>query len=100
MPAADPGVVESVWPVPVIAGVAVLVLLLLAVVARSLTATRLEREAVQCPVSGKAVSVDWEVDAGTGRRVGIVACTAFTPPTAVACDRACLRSHVASPAAA
>lgn len=93
MTGADAGVVETVWPVVVIGGV-VLALIWLAVRVRVFGGTHLVCASFHCPVTGDGVSVDWEVNTRSGRRVNVASCSAFDPPKAVACDRTCIRTRV------
>jgi hypothetical protein len=44
-----------------------------------------------CPFRAQNVEAELQEDPWNGRRVGISRCTAFTPPTAIICDKDCLR---------
>ena len=43
-----------------------------------------------CPYRRLGVSADFEEDAWGGRPVDVTRCSAFEPPSAVTCDKACL----------
>ncbi len=45
---------------------------------------------VRCPFLGTDVQARFLEAAPEGRRIDVTACSAFTPPTAIACDRRCL----------
>lgn len=46
----------------------------------------------RCPDSGKVIEQSVVQDARTGELTGVVSCSEFANPTAVTCDRACIRS--------
>lgn len=43
-----------------------------------------------CPFRRRAVSAGFEEDAWDGHAVDVTRCTAFEPPSAITCDKACL----------
>jgi hypothetical protein len=44
-----------------------------------------------CPFVTQNVRVEFEETAWDGQRVEVCRCSAFTPSTAIACDKACLK---------
>jgi hypothetical protein len=46
---------------------------------------------VWCPVHDRALTATLEEEVWDGRRVDVDECSAFSPPTAVTCGKACLR---------
>ncbi|HSE06804.1 MAG TPA: hypothetical protein VLK35_21845 [Methylomirabilota bacterium] len=46
---------------------------------------------VWCPVHDRKVTASLEEEVWDGRRVDVDQCSAFSPPTAVTCRKACLR---------
>ena len=46
---------------------------------------------VECPVTGRRVVLQVQEAVWDGRPVDVEACSAFTPPSAIICDKACLR---------
>jgi hypothetical protein len=44
-----------------------------------------------CPFRDRNVTVEFREDPWDGARVDVSRCTAFTPPDAIACEKACLR---------
>jgi|SRR5689334_20553964 hypothetical protein len=53
--------------------------------------TRHVTRAVWCPIKDRTLSAQLEEEIWDGRRVDIDACSAFSPTTAVTCEKACLR---------
>lgn len=80
----------SPWPLAVILGVGVALLALLAAGPRVFRGSLTVRRPLRCPVRGQPVVVDFEEVAWDGRLADVRQCTAFTPPTAVDCDKECL----------
>jgi hypothetical protein len=75
---------SSLW----IAALALLVLFL------ALSVRKVHRK-IWCPIRGTEVQLSLLETAPDGRPIEVTACSAFTPPTAVTCDRRCLgRRHV------
>jgi len=70
--------VTSLW-------IAALVLLLF-FLARSV---RTVRRALKCPLRGTDVQVSVLEAEPEGRPIGVIACSEFTPGTAITCDRRC-----------
>ena len=54
-------------------------------------ATRRVTRAVWCPTRDCRLTATLEEEMWDGRRVDVEACSAFSPPTAVTCGKACLR---------
>jgi hypothetical protein len=71
--------IAIVW----IVALAVMVLFL----ARSV---RTVHRAFRCPLAGTDVTARFLEGAPDGRPIDVTACSAFTPPTTVTCDRRCL----------
>jgi hypothetical protein len=46
-----------------------------------------------CPRRGAQVTAEFQEDVWDGRRLDVTRCSAFDPPTAVACDKVCLRTR-------
>lgn len=53
--------------------------------------TRRVAHAVWCPVHDRQMRAELEEEFWDGRRVDVTECSAFSPPTAVTCGKACLR---------
>jgi hypothetical protein len=49
----------------------------------------------RCPLIDERVDVEFQVTAWTGERVAVTRCSAFTPATAVTCERRCLGPRAA-----
>jgi hypothetical protein len=76
------------WPWVAVVTVGFMLLLLF------LAGTRRVVRELRCPRSGRDVVVAVHEAAWDGRPIDVESCTAFSPPTAVRCDRACLlRCH-------
>ena len=43
-----------------------------------------------CPVRGRYVTAEFQEEAWDGERLEVNTCTAFTPPTAVTCEKICV----------
>ena len=52
--------------------------------------TVLRSRSFWCPFRARNVRVEFEETAWDGRRVDVCRCSAFTPETTVACNKACL----------
>jgi hypothetical protein len=48
-------------------------------------------QAVWCPVQDRKLTATLEEEVWDGRRLDVKECSAFSPPTAVICGKACLR---------
>ena len=81
---------SNLWPLPIFLGAAVLLIVLYRFGARLVTGTRLLQQAFWCPFRNANVRVDFAESAWDGRLADVRGCTAFTPPTEVHCDKACL----------
>lgn len=77
-------------PLVVVGTVTVLLLALLLWGRRLFTGTRGVDESFWCPWKRREVDVVFRVDAWDARRVDVEQCTAFAPPTSIACDKPCL----------
>ena len=77
----------------IIYGALLVAIALLAVRRRGLMRgeTRRVTRSVWCPVKDCKLSAQLEEQAWDGRRVDVHACSAFSPTTAVTCEKACLR---------
>jgi hypothetical protein len=56
-----------------------------------LGATRRATRTVWCPVRDRRLTATMQEELWDGRRVDVEECSAFSPPTAVTCGKACLR---------
>jgi hypothetical protein len=77
-------------PLLVVGGAGVVLLALLVWGRRLFTGTRLIDESFSCAWKHRPVDISLRMDAWDGRRVDVEQCTAFTPPTAIGCDKRCL----------
>jgi len=67
------------------------VALLLVIAYRPLRgATRFVMRSFRCPFLERDVTVEFQEEAWDGNPVEVMRCTAFTPPTAITCERRCL----------
>jgi hypothetical protein len=82
---------ESLWPLPVIVTVGVVLLVMLRIGPRLFPGTRLTDRAFWCPFKARDVAVQFEETVWDGELCDVEQCTAFSPSTAVACDKKCLR---------
>jgi hypothetical protein len=73
-------------------------LLLLAVFGSLPGVLRTVRRSFWCPFLNRNVTAEFQEEAWDGRPVDVTRCTAFTPPTAVACEKLCLRLKKLPPA--
>jgi hypothetical protein len=79
---------------PIVVYLALLTLLVLLVVRyRGLMrgASRPVTRTVWCPMHDRKLTASLEEEVWDGRRVDVDQCSAFSPPTAVTCGKACLR---------
>lgn len=74
-----------------------LVLLVWAVFAAFPTVTRVVTQAFWCPFRELNVTAEFQEDAWDGRPVAVNRCSAFSPPDAVECGKACLRLDTLPP---
>jgi hypothetical protein len=75
-----------------------LVLFVWAVVTALPVVNRLATGAFWCPFRKRNVSAQLQEDPWSGRPVDITHCTAFEPPSAISCDKECLRLRKLEPA--
>jgi hypothetical protein len=52
---------------------------------------RLVTRSVWCPLTDRGRQVTLQESTWDGQRLDVTACSAFTPPTAIGCGKACLR---------
>lgn len=79
-----------VWPLVLVAVVGFVLILVFVSGPKLFRGTRAVHEAFWCPFRRQDVSVDTRITAWDATRVDVDRCTAFEPPTAVTCDKACL----------
>lgn len=53
--------------------------------------TRLATRSLWCPFRRQNVTAEFREEAWDGKLVDVLSCTAFHPPSAVECDKLCLR---------
>jgi len=53
--------------------------------------TRAAMRAFWCPVQGRNVTAEFDEEVWDGKLVAVHRCSAFSPPAAIGCDKACLR---------
>ena len=70
---------------------AALTLLVWALSPRGGRITRPETLRFRCPFKDRDVTAEFREDAWDGTLLDVRSCDAFAPPTAVACDKGCLR---------
>jgi len=51
---------------------------------------RIVTSSLWCPVPKRRVTAEFQEDPWSGKRVEVNSCTAFSPATAIECDKACL----------
>ena len=93
--AASVEVAPAAWPLIVVGIVAIVLVIMLVTGSSLFRGTRALIESLWCPFKSRLVRTEFEIDAWNGRRIDVTQCSAFTPPTAVTCDKRCLdqRSH-------
>lgn len=67
-----------------------LALLLVAAFGSLAGVTRLVTRSFWCPFLDREVTAEFQEDAWDGKPVEVNRCTAFTPPTAITCEKLCL----------
>jgi len=82
------------WPLLVVLAVAVVVGVAVASGPRLFPGTFTCRQSFWCAFKRQPVDVDFQETVWDGCRTDVVRCSAFDPPTAVTCDKACLRQPV------
>ncbi len=83
-------IVMMFWPFMVVGSIAVILLAVIAGGPRLFAAIRRRSVSLRCPSIGREVTADLAVSEWDGAALDVYACSAFTPPTAVTCDRRCL----------
>ncbi len=79
------------WPLVIVAAVGMALGILLVTGRRLFQGTRtVDVHSVLCPVRHQPYDVGFQVTAWDGEAVEVVRCTAFSPATAVRCEKACL----------
>ena len=76
--------------IPLALGAGVVFLLVLAI-GVSVGVTEVVPRSFWCPFRKSPVTAQFEQAVWDGKRLDVTSCSAFTPPTAIACDKACLR---------
>ena len=84
-------VIASVPVVIYLALLAVIVLLVLLKRGVLRGVTRRVMCSVWCPLRDRRLTAELEEEVWDGKRVDVLQCSAFSPPTAVACEKSCLR---------
>lgn len=82
---------DTLWPLAIILAVGIVLLLVWVRGAYLFPGSRVTTRAFWCPFRGRNVQVGFAEAVWDGRLVDVERCSAFTPPTAVTCDKACLR---------
>jgi hypothetical protein len=82
---------DMLWPLPVILAVGVVLVVMLRVGPRLFPGTRHSQRAFWCPYRGRDVEVEFEETVWQGELCDVDRCTAFDPPSAVDCDKKCVR---------
>ena len=79
-----------IWPLAIVTATGAVLLGVLAAGPRLFRGTRLMTDGFRCPFRERVVSVDFVETVWEGARVDVSRCSAFTPPTAVTCEKRCL----------
>jgi hypothetical protein len=82
---------DTLWPLPVILIVGAVLVVMLRLGPRLFPGTRQTDRAFWCPFRERDVAVEFEEGVWEGDLCDVKRCTAFSPSTAVACDKQCLR---------
>jgi hypothetical protein len=82
------------WPFIAVAAIVVILIAALAGGPRLLHGTRRRLEFFRCPWAAREVTVEFEVSAWDDSALAVHRCSAFTPATAVRCDRRCVMTRV------
>ena len=77
------------WPLAIVSLVALVLVVGLLSGRRLFAGTRNLSDSFWCPFRGRFVDVEFKIDAWEGQRVDVVTCSAFTPSSAVTCDKRC-----------
>lgn len=78
------------WPLVIVAAVGMVLALGLRLGPRVFGGLRGVTRSFRCPFRQTNVAVEFQETVWDARRVGVSRCTAFTPPTAIDCERRCL----------
>ncbi len=78
------------WPLAIVVAVGILLAAVLFMGPRLFPGTRPWTRAFRCPFLERAVTAEFQESVWDGRRQDVTRCTAFTPPAAVTCAKACL----------
>ena len=78
------------WPLVVVLAVGIVILTALAAGRRLFPGTLTCRQSFRCRFKDAQVDVDFQESAWDRRGIDVSRCSAFDPPTAVTCDKACL----------
>lgn len=79
----------AVWPLAFVLAVGVVLVIALLARPRLFGGTQQVVRDFWCPFRGRDVTVEFEETVWDGRLVDVNRCSVFTPPTSVACDKAC-----------
>ncbi len=77
----------------VVASVTAVGLLLVAALGPLRKKPRTVTRAFWCPFRDRAVTAEFREDAWDGTRLAVKQCSAFSPPTAITCEKRCLYLH-------
>lgn len=80
----------ALWPLAFVLAVGVVLLIALLAGPRLFAGTQQVVRNFWCPFRDRAVTVEFEETVWDGRLVDVNRCSLFEPPTAVACDKACV----------
>jgi hypothetical protein len=83
-------IMDMLWPLAIVLGTGVALVALYIAGPRLFTGTVTIARAFWCPFRHVNVDVEFDRSAWDGRPVDVRRCSAFTPPTDVGCDKACL----------
>ena len=84
------------WPLLVVLATGAVLVFVLVRGRRWFTGTRDVSDAFWCPVRAQDVRVEFQVDVWDGTLTDVKRCSAFSPPTAVACEKRCLTAGAVS----
>jgi hypothetical protein len=79
------------WPLAVVVTVGLILAAVILAGQRLFPGTRLFARALRCPARDRDVAVEFVETVWDGTLVDVRQCSAFTPPSAVDCDKQCLR---------
>lgn len=89
---------SPLWPLAIVAGTGIVLVTVLLAGPRLVRGTHAVRTAFWCPFRKRQADVTFRLAVWDGRRVDVERCSVFTPPTAVACEKACLGRGAPGPA--